>query len=244
MDPEKPNLCRELKTRFTSLPERSKLLIQLLILSLSALGFLVQITQVSMQYFAYRTTTQVFLKHPIKMPFHTISLCARYAEILDTERLFQETGIKWKNWKNLKDALDLETCLTIEQIFKYTPKNENIIDECTYRENDFTFVVRNGSECESAFKIHKYFTQEYICYAFEFRNETEINRVATAQSTFNQFMIFEIFLNKKFEKANRVNIVTFFGDYPYYSRDYSASYYLDSLGDPKMNYVEVIPSID
>ena len=115
------------RSKWTSVEERKRLLANLAIMTAAVAGFLTQLTRVSQQYFMYRTTTRVILDTPAETVFHVTSLCVRYHEILDKDRLFNETGIKWKEWANQEDAIELETLLTVEQIFRFTPDDVGII---------------------------------------------------------------------------------------------------------------------
>ena len=226
----------------TSLREgqRPSLLATLIILTMSVIGFTAQLAQVSMQYFAYRTTTQVTLSTPEAIKFHTISLCIRYSDILDTESVQRDTGIVWnRNWSDWQVAFDMESLLTVDQIFKYTPSHRSILRECMYRADNWTFVMENrGHVCERLFQIRRYFTQEYMCYSFERTNDALISVLSVTRSTFAQFLMYELFLDHRFDHVNRINVASFDGDIPYFSRDFSASFYLDSLGN--RNYIEVI----
>ena len=117
----------DFRIKWTSVQERKRLLATLVVITASVAGFLTQLTQVSLQYFKYRTTTQVTLWTPPETAFHATALCISYHDILDEERLYNETGIQWKKWDSLKEASELETQLTVEQIFRFTPEPIGII---------------------------------------------------------------------------------------------------------------------
>ena len=83
-----------------------------------------------------------------------------------------------------------------------------------------------------------------MCYSFnKLTPPNALHFQALTRSTFLQFVMYEIILNEKFKNANRVSVMSFGGyGIPYESRDYAASFFLDSLSNPKANYLEVSSS--
>ena len=97
-----------------------------------------QVLQVSLQYFALTTTTQVsYLLLPFVQP-HVLALCVRCSDML--ERVRRETGIQSQAVKSMADAYDQESRLTIRQSMRYTPAVNKTIDSCTYRRDGWTSV--------------------------------------------------------------------------------------------------------
>ena len=120
--------------------KRRRKLVQRLLRTAAVIGFTLQVVQVSLQYFAFTTTTQVsYLLPPFVQP-HVVALCVRYSDMLDHERVRRETGIQSQAVKSMADAYDQESRLTIRQSMRYTPAVNKTIDSCTYRRDGWTSV--------------------------------------------------------------------------------------------------------
>lgn len=192
---------------------------------LSLAGFLVQVIQVSQKYFAYTTSTQTKLSMAQHLDRHDIAICIRYNEILDIERLKQETGItivEMDGNHTFEEAMMNEEKLTIKQIFDYTPSSDDLMEGCMFRPNNWDINVPNASICGQYFHLSRYFAQERMCYVIRPAQTFDLRRSSVTLSTFYPYVIFAIQFNSKLEMANMVNAIAFNGSLPHYSREFSS----------------------
>lgn len=185
-----------------------KLLITRLLILCSIIGFITQYVQVSMQYFAFRTTTHVALSMPELIEPHAVALCIRFHDILDREGL-QRMGMEIL--RTVQDAIKEEDMLTIEQIFDHTPQPDDTIASCTYRPDDWLIVTKESDECKQVFGVKKFFTQEFMCYQIHERVPRPIQMDAATKSTFSKGNIYTIYLNDSFRNMDIMSPVVFRG---------------------------------
>ena len=213
---------------------------------LAVLGFCTQVIQVSILYFEYRTATQVKLDLRDFLTPHSYLICIRYGDILDRERLFKDTGRKVRQIPDLDEGIAEESTLTIQEIFEYTPKPEDVIKACFYRSSDMTFAVRQLKSCNQLFNVTKSFTLEFVCYRFQLKREFEqMPMEAAVQSRYKQYTIFDLTLNDSFKTANYLIPIAFVGRLPYESRRFSESALIRSIppsDSMEYNWINVFSS--
>ena len=140
----------------------------------SLIGFLCQVIQVSIQYFAYKTTTQVKIKSPELITAHSVAICIRYGDILNKTRLKKDAGITFKPLRELSDGIRQENLLTVDQIFEYTPNEFDLIIACFSRPDNWRYTINNnGTECYKWFNVTRFFTLEFMCYNIEESRENQ-----------------------------------------------------------------------
>lgn len=222
---------------------------QCIIFGIALSGLVAQVIQVSLQYFSYSTTTRTQLTIPEYLRHHAVSLCIRYRDLLDTDKIFQETGIridtKWNGnfteIERFQATIDDEGKLTIGQIFDYTPKADGVIASCIYRPYYYDITGGDYSECNDYFNVSRYFTQEYICYKFEQRDIKEYNRLTVTTSTFYNRGLYFINLMKAFDNISYVKPISYTGGYPWLSSEFSPTINLVSVGS-NYNLITITPS--
>lgn len=201
---------------------RSKWTTAFLIL-MSITGFTWQVVVVSVEYFAYKTTTAVTFSLPLHVKPQMSALCFRYRDIMDRKQISDD---QHKD-PNARDRRKGEQ-LTIEQIFKYTPDVNQVIDRCLVREVEGT--IRDEIEgCGEYFAIKKFFKQEEMCYHFERRHQLDILIEEVRHSTIKSSLVYEIQLTSRFNNATVVEGIVFEGSggsYPFSSRDYAVKHWI------------------
>lgn len=219
--------------------------IKVFVLVAAFIGFVTQVTQVSLQYFAYTTYVQVQVTVPDHSGGHGIGVCFRYVDILNYEQLAKETHIRLNKPKNATDV-SIEGKLTIAQIFKFTPAENETIDRCWTRLRWSLNEMTDKKLCLSRFAVQKFVTQEYICYVFrEVRNESLTMRSVTRSRQF-QSTIWAVSLTKAFADVFSVRITTFANEQlPFVSMDFSVNRLLKKAFEhlkQVINSFDVFPS--
>lgn len=197
----------------------------------SLIGFVTQVIQVSMQYFAYETVTKVKFETPHTIQTHSVALCFRYADIIEAERLKKDTGLSFKPLTSLESGIGQEDLLTVQQIFNYTPDEHTIFSCCQVRGNNWMVDQSDAAGCYEFFKVDRFFTLEFMCYRIRERVKTEITLESVTQSSFQQYKVFEITLSEEFWKAVFLTPIVFVDGYPFLSRDYTSTLPQLRVGD-------------
>ena len=214
-------------------------MVRLLIIAISVLGFLLQVTIVSRQYFHYDTTTSLEHERPRVIRHRAIALCIRFADLMDSERLERETGIRWKGETEGEDeeqeALEKEGKLTTRQIFAFTPNASALIASCFYRLDDWSYErSSNASRCASEFTVERFLTLEFICYKTAEAVLRPIKVSGVTLSTFHTTQIFQISLSDVIgSRARVVQAIAFRGGLPFNSRRRAAVTFLEDEADSR-----------
>lgn len=210
---------------------RSRWMSKVLLL-LSVTGFTWQIVVVSIEYFAYKTTTAVsFQLLPYIKPRIAV-LCFRYQDVMQWKPMDRETGSRYGRSQKSGSMGQEEIRLTIEQIFKYTPDVDQVMDRCLVRNKDGT-VSDSREECEENFSIEKYFKQQEICYQIQRKQKDDLLLEEVTHSSIKSFLVYEIQLTKWFKEAAVLEAIIFQekgGGYPFLSRDYAVKHWIKHQG--------------
>jgi hypothetical protein len=183
-----------------------------------------QVQYVSVKYFQFGTVKQVTPSVSKNLVRHNVAVCIRYNDILDLDTLFNETGViisKLALNESLDAGIENDHKITIDQIFKYTPSAEDIIETCMYRPDEYQIKHGNQTECEEVFHTLKMLTQESMCYVFYNTDLEEIPKTSVTQSTFFAYRVFDINFNGLIGDATMINVIGFIGFYPWLARDIS-----------------------
>ena len=135
-----------------------------------AVGMIYQIHIFSRNYFLYTTTTR--FKHIFKTKLNTsdMILCPRYSDIIDYGRLKRDTGISLSR----EDSRNIQDQLTVEQIFKYTPANHEILDSAFYRINtSLNLQFLDKSQVYNVYNVTRFTVSEFMCYTIS-RKDKEL----------------------------------------------------------------------
>ena len=224
---------------------KRRTLIKRIIFAGSIIGFTATVIQVSILYFSYRTTTQVKLTSPPIIRMHAVVLCIRYIDIIDAEKMKNETGLTFRPLKSLDDGIDQEDMLTVEQIFKYTPHENDFFSSCFSRPDNWRYNIANDSSCYDGFNVTRFMTLEYMCYRVAEKLNRNLTLLAVTRASFLQYRIYELTLSQRFRAVSSIIPIVFGGGYPYLSRDYTSA--LPQLRIPDSdqllyNIFEVYPS--
>lgn len=134
--------------------------------------------------------------------------CSRFFDVLDHARLRQDTGIQSKRPGPLEETYAMEGLLTVDQIFKYTPDVNQTISSCHVRDATNQIIEFTGSACYEHFRVHKYFTQEFVCYIFAPVVKRTIQLLAVTQARVSQYTVYDVRLtNERFNETEQAFVM-------------------------------------
>lgn len=171
-----------------------------------------------------------------------LNFCPRYIDLLDYDRVFNETGVKLRRIKSYKDRRGTEGLLTIKQIFDYTPSESETVAKCVIRDQrTYKMVEYNQTECFKRLIITKYFTQQYMCYFLVIKDRSLMRMEAITKSTIGAYMVWEIFFTERFATVEHAMAVTSQTTIPTISRHYSSTFNIRNLttGELQSNVISM-----
>ena len=154
-------------------------------------GCAAQIYQISRQYFAYDTVTELTITRPTYVQPPAVLICSRYKDLVINDRMMERVSSEAQNQN-----------LTIREIFSVTPTTDELITRCK-RHSSNTYndlpLIRN---CSKYFMLEKVFKQNQICYSYDIgSNHTFEYRYLT--NGYSGADYFEIHLNSSFLKKSK-----------------------------------------
>ena len=133
----------------------------LVFVTLCVSGFGFQIWELGALYFRRDVHTETLIHIPQDLEPPATSICFRYTDILDYDRIKKELNLSISR----DTFLESQSALTIAQIFEYSPAVEHFFAECRMRSpDDYTIDAMIGAHCSQWFNVDKFYIQEYICY--------------------------------------------------------------------------------
>ena len=174
-------------------------------------GVTYQISLMSTNYFGYRTTTEIRIELPKEIKRMAISICTRYVDHLDYEQIRRESpGKSRSDWHFTHDVNWIRRYqheLTVDEIFRFTPKANSILLKMTYRVSDsYENVVANGSSMYDLLELEKYLYLEFICYKLYQKSGEPIPYSSLSVTPTGSGQILHIIMNKTLDKANMMKI--------------------------------------
>ena len=212
------------------------------------IGFLYQISEISVQYFSYKTNTKVILHLDYNFNNPSIVFCSRYTDIIDRTN-YQKYGIHEKCNYNSAEYLSDQSKLNITDIFDLTPKPENVMTGCRMRENAYTTQTKEN--CYSLFNVTKYLEGEFICY--QFRTKILDSKFKCDQATLSYIWINQLYslsLHPRFLLSNAIKLITYiprelnnsFSGLPYVSRrfyDFMVRFGYDAPETSRIHFIYI-----
>lgn len=161
-------------------------------------GCLVQLISILQSFFSYEMVSLISLNRPEWISSPTVTLCLRYLELLDWNRvetkygkLFKrQTGIEGRQWQGT---------LTLSDILDLTPNTSNLLSQCRVRSLDGKII--EDVHPNSFFTITKFMTTEHICYKMTLTVDTAMHFQAIQSSLHYSRVFYEMKLNKPFSSV-------------------------------------------
>ena len=176
------------------------------------MGFVYQVSEISVEYFAYRTSTKVALQLENKFINPAIIFCPKYTDIIDRSN-HEKYGIHSKARYITSEQLNDMSKLTIKDIFELTPDTNNTMIGCQFRNNEYNMDSYNRDQCYSMFQVTKYQEGAFICYQFRTRipdNQFSCEQAALSFHSLNE--LYSIQLHPRFFLSNRIKGISFIPD--------------------------------
>ena len=213
-------------------------------------GFVYQIFQISLKYFEFRTTTKVALQLDTRLNNPSIIICTRFTDIIDRSNHLKYK-INAKSRYNLDENFDDMSKLTIKEVFDLTPKPEDAMIGCQFRENDYSVDSHPRDHCYSIFRVTKYLEGTFICYQFRTIVADSNFRCDLAPLSYRSFNdLYAIVLHPRFVNSNAIKLISYIpensnsshNDPPLISRryfDWRLRYGRHGPNSSSMNYLQV-----
>ena len=138
---------------------------------LHLIGFVIHSYLISKRYFRYETRTQLLLNIPTNCESPALSVCWRYADIVDIDKIDDRSKylLPVKNYSNYDGMMTyvnaVHSELSLAEIFGGTPAIEDIFRQCIIRNNrNYSLAHLDGAECLDHIKVRKFYYQQYMCY--------------------------------------------------------------------------------
>ena len=149
-------------------------------------GFSWQVYEVSSGYFQFHVMTRISFNLSVGNEMKAINLRFLYYEAFDRERYEKDTGEKIGNHSESLDMYyavqKFTNDVTIDQIMKYTPSVDDLVDMC-----DLITVI--DCDPKKHISVQKYVSNVFIIYRFIFYNPSEKGYDETAFYTPNNYGI-------------------------------------------------------
>ncbi|KAI1301593.1 hypothetical protein HDE_03439 [Halotydeus destructor] len=218
--------------------------------SLTLFGLGWQLYSISVLYQRYETVTETVVEVPSQLAAPALSLCFRYAELLDRRRFSLEVTND-SNEVSILEVGHTQNKMTVAKIFEMTPDGTELITECMFRRYNSYLrrFLRTNNECMNKFSVLKYFRVQFICYKFSMIQSANVNRVYSyhrlKNSVVNPGMFYDLRLNSsQFKQVNNIEVMIYQDrdSYPQTSKVFSIQVTRDMnplTFRPKVNYFSV-----
>lgn len=186
-------------------------------------GVVYQLISILVDYFHYKMVSEVVITKVDNVTPPAMSLCLPYVELMDLSKLGFNHAPWNKMTKDEREALNtkVQNNVTIEQIFSFTPKLQDLMIEFWSRKPG-TFTI--DSTLDNII-IKKFVREEFICYKFYYaESDDPYFHLKSHQITYGREpgSIMMVALDKK--KLNHVSKAAFYLNnydmYPRGDRDY------------------------
>ena len=169
-----------------------------LFMLLCAAGLLWQLITIIDLYFQFKvtTTTNVFtpeVLNPLAMTF-----CVKIHEVIDHQRLKQDFG---------RDDDDILHNLTIQNLFDYTPSNDGIVLQFSYKTSKFSRHKDVLANISNHLDITKFFQRGYVCYKIRLKKDEQLNYREISVTSNDQFLVKRYIFNQILSNVKLVKVM-------------------------------------
>lgn len=171
-------------------------MISLIFYSICITGFLYQVERMSSMFFQYKTSSTVQHVMHARLSAPTISLCIRYTDIVDWDKLYQDHRIRERMHRpsHFKDLMHGQSLLTIRDILDYTPNVTDILTDVHHR-SPGSYLEHHTNRPGDILNVTKYYMQENICYRMMAINHQEMLIQRISSSLFHSGLMFKLTLS-------------------------------------------------
>lgn len=185
-----------------------------IVVTVSTICCMFQLQSTLVSYFRYGTISRIEFVGTDILELMSLSLCVPYFPILNFKYIKRIFGINLKdascsscNEYNRKRDI-VEEKITIRGIFDATPNSESLITYCSMMSESSRYFSRSTDSvrCNELFRIKKYYTQEFVCYAFH-PQQFQVPTLNYFTATDSPGIIYTIGINNSF--ASRMKYYKF-----------------------------------
>lgn len=170
-------------------------------------GLMWQVVLISQMYFAYKVNTRISIEVPDDTQPVATSLCIRFTDILEFDRLNAGTGRNWSYSLVGSDIQKYQDELTVRQIFEYTPATNNTIDHIMLRDNDsYDRIKATDRRLYDYFHVMKYINLEHVCYRFRMKRAKIKSYSFYSVTPTAPGVIYEIYLSQALRRADPIKV--------------------------------------
>ena len=160
------------------------------------IGFTYQLSSVCDQFFKFETSSRIEVSSEDEYKYQTLGTCFIHHDILNRNNSHQYNISQTveQAWVNGDEIF----YLTVDQLFKLSPKTENIIKGCSIR-NEFNFKLNtlNVQECTLWFTVKKVLRGEHMCYFFIPPDNETFSWTRVATSFTGKGRVYEVVLDQR-----------------------------------------------
>lgn len=205
---------------------------------------LIQLSNISIYYFAYPTKMEITFNIRIKTNHPSLSYCVEIKDVFKYERpsfRFERFDEKFTDYTNKFN-------LSLEEYFKLSPSEDLLIIKCRVRDS-LTSPLVLYDECRKFFNVSKFVQDNEICYYIQSNFEYDLYSSDLRKNLNNPGMIFSVVINEKLVNFTYFQPIISYG-HPYTSRFLSSQIWrqkekrMHLLTSINYNYKELPPPYD
>ena len=188
------------------------------------IGFIVQLSSVCDQFFKFQTSSRIEVSTEDQYKYQTLTICFNHKDIMNRTE-YRKYNIS----KTFQEAIlhgDNELSnLTVEQLFRLTPKEENLIEECGLRDElNYRLKKYDTKVCMNYFSIKKAVRGVWMCYTFVPKKNATFSWTKVATSHKQQGRVYHISVNLSVELQTTMAVIShqsLISDLPSLSRNFA-----------------------
>ena len=185
---------------FEKMPNRK--LFQNLFYFVCVVGLIYQSTLIIQIYVQYKVSSNIHIEFPSTVTPATISLCVRFTDVLDFKKINQVSNRSWTHSNKGQIAQKYQHELTIQEIFKFTPREQEVVKRVVFKTANGSLTVNsNGNDPYQYIVVSKYIYLEYICYMISLKRLETWSFESLAVTPVGSGLIYVIFLTESVTTA-------------------------------------------
>ena len=179
-----------------------------LFLILAFAGLIWQLVCICQLYFQYKVVTRTTVFIPTIINPMALNLCVKMSPILNYEGIRNSTANNW-TYDAIISEQQSETKLlhdlTVEQMFKFTPQEDDVVDEVTFTNSSLSSKIEiEGNDAKKLVKVDKYLYMVYVCYRISLIGDEPLSLQHFTSSLYSSGMIRFYQFSERFKRSNSI----------------------------------------
>ena len=174
-------------------------------------GLVWQMVCICQLYFQYKVVTRTTVFIPKIIDPLALNLCIKMSSIFDYKEFRNNTGnnVTYDAITSKEQLMtQLLHDLTVEQIFKFTPQENDVVDQVDFINSSLSSdLVVKGNLAKERVKVDKYLYMKFVCYRISFIGDEPLSLRHFASSLRSSGMIRFYKFSKSFKKSNAIKFV-------------------------------------